>query len=135
MPAFGKASLDKLHTCVSEIQIVFMDVIKEWDCTVVCGFRDQQNQHQAFLEGKSKLDWPNSTHNVFPSRGIDVIPYYPGGIRWTDEHGMYLFAGFVLRTAKIYGIKIRWGGDWDGDHDTKDQKFNDLCHYEYLVQA
>lgn len=135
MPVFAKASLEKLHTCVSEIQIVFMDVIQDWDCKVVWGHRGQADQHQAFVSGASKTDWPNSTHNSYPSRGIDVVPYYPDGIRWADEHGMYLFAGYVLRTARIYGIILRWGGDWDRDHDTKDQKFNDLCHFEYIVQA
>jgi len=28
------------------------------------------------------------------------------------------------------GLKIRWGGDWDMDTQTKDNKFDDLVHFE-----
>jgi hypothetical protein len=28
------------------------------------------------------------------------------------------------------GIKIRWGGDWDMDTETKDNNFDDLVHFE-----
>jgi len=28
------------------------------------------------------------------------------------------------------GMKIRWGGDWDMDTQTKDNKFDDLVHFE-----
>ena len=28
--------------------------------------------------------------------------------------------------------RIRWGGDWDGDTDVKDQKFMDLPHFELI---
>jgi len=27
-------------------------------------------------------------------------------------------------------MKIRWGGDWDMDTQTKDNKFDDLVHFE-----
>ena len=27
-------------------------------------------------------------------------------------------------------LKIRWGGDWDMDTQTKDNKFDDLVHFE-----
>jgi peptidoglycan LD-endopeptidase CwlK len=30
------------------------------------------------------------------------------------------------------GIEIRWGGDWDGDGDLSDHKFNDLPHFELI---
>jgi peptidoglycan L-alanyl-D-glutamate endopeptidase CwlK len=27
---------------------------------------------------------------------------------------------------------VRFGGDWDGDKDITDQKFNDLVHFELI---
>jgi peptidoglycan L-alanyl-D-glutamate endopeptidase CwlK len=27
---------------------------------------------------------------------------------------------------------IRWGGDWDGDQDFRDQTFDDLAHFELI---
>jgi hypothetical protein len=29
-------------------------------------------------------------------------------------------------------VRVRWGGDWDGDFETKDNKFDDLVHFEIL---
>lgn len=43
-----------------------------------------------------------------------------------------MFAGYVMRVADELGIKLRYGGDWDGDKKTADQSFNDLPHYEIL---
>ena len=36
----------------------------------------------------------------------------------------------MLGTARGLFIPLRWGGDWDMDHNFKDQKFDDLCHFE-----
>ena len=50
---------------------------------------------------------------------------------------MYL-GGLMIATAKKLGVKIRWGGDWNGDHkfsgrgkrSDKSQTFDDLVHFE-----
>jgi len=60
---------------------------------------------------------------------VDVAPY---PIDWDDLGGFYMFAGYVLRVAETMGIKIRYGGDWDGDRKTTDQRFKDLPHFELL---
>ena len=49
-----------------------------------------------------------------------------------DRH--YYFGGYVLATAEKLGLKVRWGGDWDGDRETKDQTVNDLVHFEVQPQ-
>ena len=68
-----------------------------------------------------------SHHNSDPSRAVDVAPY---PIDWNDTERFGRFAGFVLGMAAAMGIPLRWGGDWDRDNDTHDQKFNDLVHFE-----
>ena len=40
------------------------------------------------------------------------------------------FGSFVRGVAYKMGVEIRWGGDWDGDFDLKDQTFMDLVHFE-----
>jgi hypothetical protein len=35
--------------------------------------------------------------------------------------------------ASSMGIKIRWGGDWNGDWKVKDNHFDDLPHFELIV--
>jgi len=37
-----------------------------------------------------------------------------------------------MRIAEEMGVAIRYGGDWDGDKKTADQRFNDLPHWEIL---
>lgn len=127
MPSFGKNSLHQLSTCDERLQRVFNEVIKHWDCTIIEGHRGEAAQHLAFVTGKSKLDWPNGNHNAEPSKACDVAPY---PINWADTEGFKLFAFFVVGVGAGMGIKIRWGGDWNMDFNTRDNKFNDLVHFE-----
>ena len=45
------------------------------------------------------------------------------------------FAGLVVGIAVSLGIRLRWGGDWDGDGDLCDNKFDDLFHFELLPET
>ena len=58
----------------------------------------------------------------------------PTPIEWENWQKNYLFAGFIKGLACSMGIKIRMGADWDGDFDTKDQKFHDLPHFELIIE-
>ena len=127
MPAFGQTSKDRLATCDVRLQKVFYEVVKHFDCTVIEGHRGQEAQHAAFVSGKSQLDWPNGNHNAVPSKAVDVVPY---PVDWNDRERMTYFAGFVRGIAKSMGIDIRWGGDWNEDTQVKDNKFDDLPHFE-----
>ena len=51
-------------------------------------------------------------------------------IFWT----LLFFAAYRLPggVAAVMGIPIRCGADWDGDHNLRDQTFNDLPHIELL---
>lgn len=76
-------------------------------------------------KGKGKLD------------NLDVLDL----IRLTDrlakiQARFYYFAGRILQIAdqcyregKTKEL-LRWGGDWDKDHDFTDQNFDDLPHFE-----
>lgn len=127
MPAFGKASQEKLATCDQRLQKVFNEVIKHFDCTVIEGHRGEAAQNKAFAEGKSKLKYPQGKHNKTPSLAADVLPY---PIDWNDTNRMRYFAGFVVGIAASMGIKLRWGGDWNQNTELKDNSFNDLPHFE-----
>lgn len=129
MPAFGKSSRARLETCHPDLQRLFQEVVKTFDCSILCGERGEDEQNQAYYTGKSKLKYPESKHNTSPSIAVDVAPY---PIDWDDLGRFYLFAGYVFRVAEELGIKVRYGGDWDGDKRTTDQKFNDLPHWELI---
>ncbi len=126
MPKFSKSSLEKLSTCHPNLQKLFHEVIKNYDCTIIEGYRSEQDQLKAFKEGKSKIK-SDGKHNQTPSLALDAAP---APINWNDKEKFYHFAGYVKATADQLGIKIRCGADWDGDNDLKDQKFFDLPHFE-----
>ncbi len=130
MPHFSRRSQNRLRTCHPKLQLIFDEVILYRDCTIVEGHRGQLRQDRAFDEGRSQLRWPDGNHNDFPSRAIDVGPWIDGHIPWDDRLAFVRFAGFVEAIAARLGIRIRWGGDWDGDRDQHDQTFNDLVHFE-----
>jgi peptidoglycan L-alanyl-D-glutamate endopeptidase CwlK len=129
MPEFGAKSKERLLTCDDKLQQLFNEVIKHYDCTVVCGHRGKDDQEQAVREGKSKVAFPNSKHNKLPSKAADVVPF---PIDWNDKIRFYHFAGYVLGVAKTLGIKVRWGGDWNSNLNFKDEKFMDLPHFELV---
>lgn len=127
MPKFGERSLANLAQSDKRLQRLFREVIKHYDCTILEGHRMEADQNRLFDEGKTKLQWPDSKHNKFPSMAVDVMPY---PIDWEDDKRNYHFAGFVMGVAAMMGIPIRQGVDWDGDRDISEHKFQDLPHYE-----
>lgn len=119
MPAFSQRSLDRLRSCHPDLQAVFLEVIKEVDVTILCGFRNQADQDEAFAQGMSKLRWPESRHNSKPSQAVDVAPW---PINWDDHQSFRKLAVVVERVAARLGIQLVWGGDW--------RSFPDLPHWE-----
>lgn len=87
-------------------------------------------QDDAFASGASKLQWPHGKHNKLPSLAVDFQPY-PLPER-TEKLWASLahIAGRAIELGKDRGLKVRWGGDWNGDGDLTDQKFDDLYHLE-----
>ena len=127
MPKFGKSSKERLATCDERLQEVFNEVIKFVDCSVLEGHRGQERQDQLYIDGKTKVKYPNGRHNSKPSNAVDCTPY---PIDWADRERQTLFAGFVLGVARAKGIKLRWGGDWDMDFQVMDNRFDDFPHFE-----
>ena len=127
MPRFGKRSKERLATCEKDLQMVFNEVIKYVDCSILEGHRSKDRQNSLYEDGKTKVRYPNGRHNASPSRGVDVTPY---PVDWADRERQTLFAGFVLGVANQMGIELRWGGDWDQDFEVKDNRFDDFPHFE-----
>ena len=131
MASFGRTSTKRLRTCHPSLQKLFNEVVKHFDCSIICGHRNEEEQDKVFYDGKSKVQFPNSKHNSTPSRAVDVAPYINGKVCW-DKEQLYCFAFFVWGTAIQMGIKIRLGADWDGDGNIKDQTFFDRPHFELV---
>jgi len=117
MPSFSKNSLEHLATCHPDLQTLFNEVIKYFDCTVTEGFRDKAAQDEAYATGHSKVKWPNGKHNHNPSLAADVYPY---PIDFNNTKLALWFGGFVQGMAIMLKEQgkithdIRWGGAWNG---------------------
>lgn len=137
MPQFGKTSKARLATCHEDLQTIFNEVIKYFDCHVVCGHRTKEDQEEAYQKGFSKVHFPHSKHNSSPSMAVDVVPY---PIDWKDLNRMKYFAGYVkgiARRLKDEGLidhEVISGLDWDNDTELKDTTFKDHPHYELIMK-
>lgn len=134
MPYFGNTSRKRLSTCDPRLQVLMNKVIKHKDCTILYGFRNETEQNHFYDTGQTQVRWPGSKHNTLPSQAVDVAPW-PIPKKWGKYEvkelvKFYEFAGIVKYEAARMGLNIRWGGDWDGDGDYTDQKFDDLVHFE-----
>lgn len=140
MADFSLTSNGRLETCVEPIQRLMNEVVKTYDCTILEGERSIQQQRENVAKGVSKT--MDSKHLVTPekpkARAVDAAPF---PLKWPKRNEVtytkdlaryYYFGGFVLATAERLGIKIRWGGDWDGDRDIHEQDFDDLVHFEVI---
>ena len=155
MPQFGPSSKRKLLTCHVILQELCQRVVEHRDITILIGHRNEAEQTAAFTKGASTKQWPKSKHNGHPSMAVDVAPYpIPEG--WGDLEGQTPKARDLewKERVKFYEVvalfrfawsqlcddfpeitkqhKLRFGADWDGDGDYRDQKFDDLPHIELI---
>ena len=135
----GKNSRKELATCTDNIQRVLNAAISLglMDFSVVEGARPQYEQDRYFKLGKSKVQWPNSKHNVIKegelSKAADVVPWINGKSSYRKSHCCYL-AGLIISIGMSMGIRLRWGGNWDMDGEPiTDQEFQDLVHFEEVT--
>ena len=136
MPKYSKTSKEKLMTCVPDLIRLFNEVIKGYDCTIIYGHRDVNEQFELFKKGRKEVNgvwivenrseivtWKDgikklSKHNYYPSEAIDVVPY---PIDWIDIGRFKEFVEYVRGVANSLDIKIRYGAEW-----------GDYPHYEVI---
>jgi len=131
MAEFSARSLEKLESVHQDLQTVFKEVVRHFDCTVVSGMRTQEEQQALYAKGRT-VDGVIITYKDGIERrsrhqdglAVDVVPY---PTMYTDEYKMIHFGWFVkgvAATLKRYGQienDIDWGGDWD---------WKDLPHFQ-----
>lgn len=136
MPKFSQVSFSKLSTCHHDLQALFFEVIKYVDCSILEGYRNQEEQEKCFLEGRTTLHYPESKHNYHPSMAVDVTPY---PIAFENTMQIAWFGGFVqgiaqkLKDEGKMTHSIRWGGSWNGTGKLNTpHQLNDLVHFELM---
>ena len=135
MYKYSQRSKNNLATASEPLQILFNEVIKKVDVTVIYGHRNKQEQELMVAQGYSKLNFPNSRHNSWPSQAVDAAPY---PIDWNDLQRFANTAKIIFETwnelkaaGKVKGF-IRWGGNWITVYDEtwKQVKWLDMPHWE-----
>lgn len=137
MIRYGRRSRENIAQLCGPLQVVLYayadEAPEDMDLTITVGHRGQAEQHRAFVEGNSKLDWPDSPHNKKPSRAFDFVPCpFDGKKDWRDSLRFARIAGGLLYVARQKKVRLRWGGDWDQDGRSNDQTFLDLGHLEVI---
>lgn len=95
------------------------------DFTVIEGVRTKARQKSLFAQGATKT--MNSRH--LTGHAVDLVPY---PLDWNNKHAFEQIAQAMLNAAKELGIAIRWGGDWNQNGRSDDEKFYDGPHFELL---
>lgn len=153
MPKFSNRSLARLRTCHPILQELCQRVVEHHDISIITGHRTQQQQDEA-RHNNSQKSWPNSKHNTTPSMAVDIAPYplpeswgslsgattmLARDLAWKERVKFYealavfrfCWAQMITDFPEIADqCRLRLGADWDGDHDYRDQTFDDLGHIE-----
>ena len=123
MPRFGKRSKQRLKGVKPELVNVLNELVKIMDVTIIEGLRTEARQMELLAQGKSKTKY--SKH--LEGKAGDLAPY---PIDWEDRDRFHYMGGMIRGIAKQLNVPVRWGGDWDGDGEVKDNGFDDLVHVE-----
>jgi hypothetical protein len=154
MYKFSNTSLARLNTCHPKLQEILNEAINHIDFTVMQGHRTKEEQNKLYPKF-TKLEYPKSKHNRYPSHAVDICPFIPpyGAITGhpTQIQDMMVLTkkrkaevevfivkayarlmGNIERIAFEKDIKIRLGMDWNMNFDMLDQNFHDLPHIELV---
>ena len=123
MPKFGKRSKERLRGIDARLVSVLNELVKIMDVTIIEGLRSEQRQEKLIKEGSTKTKF--SKH--ITGKAVDLAPY---PIDWKDRDRFHYMGGMIRGIAKQLNVNVRWGGEWDSDGETKDNRFDDLVHVE-----
>jgi len=120
MPSFSSRSKSRLEQCDPKLQLIANELIKVMDVSVLCGYRGEEEQNEAYNNKRSKLKFPQSKHNKKPSLAVDLAPY---PIDWNNINRFERMCGIIEGIAKLHNINIRLGRDFS---------FKDYPHVELI---
>ncbi len=130
MNKWGSNSILQRSTSDPRLNAIGDVVLQIKDHSVVKGHRPEDEQHQAFVDGNSKLDWPDGKHNAYPSKAQDLRTYpFPETEQEQREEQLYLL-GLYKGVAAVRDVPLRTGADWSRDGNLFDNGWDDLFHVE-----
>lgn len=119
---FGKNSEKQLATVDPRLQRVARRALElsPHDFTIVQGIRTVEQSAQNIKNGTSFLKNPESSKHV---RGLalDFAPYINGKIDWNDLDAFWKIVAAFKQAGNELGIALRFGADWNGNGDYRDE--------------
>ena len=127
MYKFSELSLSRLNSCHKDIQTLMKEVMTRqiMDFSILQGYRNKEDQNEAYKRGTSKLRWPHSRHNHSPSLAVDIAAYPISNFNDDNTNRTIALAWHVKKIAKKLDIPIYWGGDW--------HPFVDIYHFQLPI--
>lgn len=93
------------------------------DFKVVEGVRSIARQKELVAKKVSKT--MNSRH--LSGHAVDLVPL---PVDWSNKQAFSIVADAMFQAAKQIGVKIRWGGDWNENNRSDDERFYGGPHFE-----
>jgi peptidoglycan L-alanyl-D-glutamate endopeptidase CwlK len=97
------------------------------DMSLICGFRGEEAQNEAYRTKHSMLKFPKSRHNKIPAMAVDIYPY-PVNLRdiprFLELAELMFKASDIVLKDKEY--KLGWGGNY--------RSFKDYPHFELVTK-
>ena len=100
-------------------------------------------QKEFFDKGVSKTMDSLHLPRAFPEFGgqllvcaVDINPYpldFKNKARYIYMAGLFMMAADELYKKGEISHGIRWGGDWNRNNDPSDEKFEDMGHFELIL--
>jgi len=141
MYRFSGRSLENLtgvHPKLVSVVKSCMDM-QVMDFSVVEGVRTKERQKQFYDGGKSKtLKSKHLIQSDGYGHAVDLYPYpinmkevNKGNAKEIARFGV--LSGVMLSCAKMHGVEIINGMDWNGDGETLDHNFFDAPHFQIIL--
>lgn len=149
MTKFTDKEIILLEQCAPTLQLIFKTAKEIYEPLYILPstIRTEEEQKKFVAEGKGKT--LNSMHlkrvckicgGKAYSFAVDAAPLVEGKIDWIDIAEFSRMAGTILAVADILykqgkiKYRLRWGGDWNGNNKTLDERLKDYCHFEIKLK-
>jgi peptidoglycan L-alanyl-D-glutamate endopeptidase CwlK len=129
--ARSQANLEGVHPDLVKVVTRALE-LSSCDFSVIEGVRTLQKQKEYFARGASKT--MASRHLATKCKaGVygHAVDLYPVG-KPTPWHKCKDISEAMFKASKELMIPIRWGGDWNMNGSSEDEKFYDGPHFELL---
>ncbi len=123
-----RADLTNAHPALLEVLRKSVRRLKKMGVPVFahCVLRSPSDQARLYAKGLSNAKPGESPHQY--GLAFDLIH---GVKAWNlTDRQWAIIKHVVFEVAAACGVKLRWGGDWDGDGDIHDQRLYDPAHFE-----